>query len=152
MLQTSANGPFLASDERWQLVERLCESRHLARSTKLREFLFFVVERSLTGRASEVTEAEIGRNVFGRGANFIPTEDSVVRGSARQLRIKIKDYFDAEGAVEAWRIEIPKGAYIPVFTKTAEAAAVPRLSTIEVPPLPPAKVRQSPWLPISLLP
>jgi hypothetical protein len=152
LLQTSANAPVLGSDERWQLVQRLCESRHFARSAKLREFLLFVVERSLTGRNAEVTEAEIGRHVFGRGDDFIPTEDSIVRGSARQVRIKIKDYFDAEGATEPWRIEIPKGGYLPVFTRTPEPVALPPRDIVLTPAPPPVvtQTRPTPWLVASI--
>ncbi len=137
---TGANGPNPAPDPRLQLVERICESRYFARSAKLREFLLFIAERSLAGRTAEVTEVEIGRAVFARGDGFVPTEDSIVRGSARQLRLKIKEYFDGDGVSEPWRIEIPKGGYIPVFTRFSEAPPVSR---------PPA-ARPRPWLAISL--
>ncbi|MBS1859569.1 MAG: hypothetical protein JST11_29625 [Acidobacteria bacterium] len=138
MSTTGVNGPDLALDPRWQLVQRVCESRYFARSPKLREFLLFIAQRSLAGRSAEVTEVEIGHAVFGRGDDFVPTEDSIVRGSARQLRLKIKEYFDAEGATETWRIEIPKGGYIPVFTRNGE-----------VPVAPPASQPRS-WLALSL--
>ncbi|MDE3198356.1 MAG: hypothetical protein KGN84_18550, partial [Acidobacteriota bacterium] len=74
MSATGANGLTSAPDPRWQLVERICESRYFARSPKLREFLLFIASRTLAGRTPEVTEMEIGRSVFGRGDAFVPTE------------------------------------------------------------------------------
>lgn len=104
-----------------ELVERVCNSHRLAKSPRLREFLLFVTRRSIENRAAEITEIEIARGVFHRGADFIPTEDSVVRGAARQLRTKLKEYFDEEGRDEPWRIEIPKGSYVPVFHEQTAA-------------------------------
>lgn len=140
MIETGANVADLAADPRWQLVQRLCESRHFARSPKLRQFLLYVVERSLTGRTSEVTEVEIGRIVFGRGDDFVPTEDSVVRGAARQLRLKLKEYFETDGRAERWHLEIPKGGYIPVFVESAEPLVAP------MPPAADPPSRSKRWL------
>jgi hypothetical protein len=40
-------------------------------------------------------------------------EDSSVRVHARQLRLKLHEYFDGEGREEPMIVEIPKGAYNP---------------------------------------
>ena len=37
-----------------------------------------------------------------------------MRGAARQLRLKLKEYFDDEGRTESLVIDIPKGGYVPV--------------------------------------
>ena len=42
-------------------------------------------------------------------------EDSSVRVHARQLRLKLHEYFDGVGRDETMIVEIPKGAYAPVF-------------------------------------
>jgi hypothetical protein len=81
----------------------------------LREFLLFVTEKLLKGEISSITKVEIGRRIFGRNASYIPTEDSIVRVSARQLRAKLKEYFEDEGRLEPLQVNIPKGAYLPVF-------------------------------------
>lgn len=122
----------LARDERWALVTRLAASTPFRKSPRLREFLIFVTERELTGHGSEITEFEIGCRVFGREAGYDPTEDSIVRTTARQLRQKVKEYFETEGRHERWILEIPKPGYVPVFREVkperpaAVAAAQPQ--------------------------
>jgi hypothetical protein len=123
----------LANDERWQLVTRISASLPFVKSPRLRNFLVFICERSLTGHVEEITEYEIGWKVFERGEKYSPSDDSIVRTAARQLRAKVKEYFESEGAGEAWSLEIPKGGYIPIFTKR-ETAIVEEY----VPPAPPA--------------
>lgn len=110
-------------DARRQLLNRIIASRSFAKSARLREFLQFITEKSLEGDTQAVTELEIGHHIFGRGENFIPAEDSVVRVSARQLRAKLKEYFDGEGRLEPLIIDIPKGAYLPVFVEREEGQA-----------------------------
>ncbi|MGH9665739.1 MAG: hypothetical protein ACRD9L_15040, partial [Bryobacteraceae bacterium] len=98
------------------MLRRIVGSRAFAKSARLREFLQFITEKSLKGDSHAVTELEIAHHIFGRGEDFIPAEDSVVRVTARQLRAKLKDYFDGEGRLEPLVMDIPKGAYLPVFT------------------------------------
>ena len=102
-------------DARRQLLSRIVASRSFAKSTRLRDFLQFITEKSLEGDTQAVTELEIARRIFGRGEDFVPADDSVVRVSARQLRAKLKEYFDEEGRLEPLIVNIPKGAYLPVF-------------------------------------
>ena len=52
---------------------------------------------------------------FTRRPGYSPLEDSSVRVHARQLRLKLHEYFDGVGRDESLVIEIPKGAYAPVF-------------------------------------
>jgi hypothetical protein len=121
----------IPADPRWQLAGRIAASRTFSKSPRLRDFLLYVTQRTLEGDIAAVTEIEIAHHIFGRGLDFVPTEDSVVRVSARQLRAKLKEYFDTEGCLEPLLLEIPKGAYLPVFH--------PRLPlTPESPPLVPA--------------
>jgi hypothetical protein len=68
--------------------------------------------------------------VFQRPDNYIPTDDSIVRSSARQLRMKLREYFDGEGKHERWMIEIPKGAYSVQF-REQEATTTPAMPAVE---------------------
>ena len=99
-----------------EMVNRMVSSATFKNSPRLRQFLGYIAERSLTGRTEEIKEHEIGRLVFGRGENYDTLEDSVVRSSARQLRAKVKEYFDSEGRDEKWHLAIPKGHYEVIFT------------------------------------
>src|ERR1700738_3420693 len=105
----------LAADPRWQLVERVVSSAAFQKSNRLRDLLCHLVERSIRGHASELTEHQIGHAIFGKPLNYSPNEDSSVRVHARQLRLKLHEYFDVEGRNDSLVMEIPKGSYVPIF-------------------------------------
>jgi hypothetical protein len=115
-------------DEKRALANRMAASSPFRKSPRLREFLLFVVERSLAGHADEINESEIGCRVFGRESGYDPTEDSIVRTTARQLRQKVREYFEGEGRDEPWTLEIPKGGYAPVFHRKDKPAPAQRRS------------------------
>ena len=114
-------------DRRWELVERIASSTVFRKSPRLRQFLLFVAERSVGGHADEISEYEIGWKVFERGPNYNPVDDSIVRSAARQLRSKVKEYFETEGIDESLILDIPKGAYIAVFFEREPLATPPNL-------------------------
>jgi hypothetical protein len=122
----------LAGDARWELAQRVAASALFKKSPRLRQFLLFVAERSVAGHAAEISEYEIGWKVFERGPNYNPVDDSIVRSAARQLRAKVKEYFETEGLGESLILEIPKGGYFPVFNEREHMAAAPTLP--QVPP------------------
>ena len=102
-------------DPRWQLVQRVAASQFFAKGPKLRAFLLYICENSLLGRNEDLSTQLIGTRVFGRDADYIPSEDIIVRVEARELRKRLAAFFAAEGSDEALIIEIPKGSYAPVF-------------------------------------
>lgn len=97
------------------LARRISTSAEFRRAKRLQEFLGYIVDRTLAGAPEEVTEVLIGERVFGRPVAYNPAEDSIVRTEARNLRLRLERYFGAEGAAEPLILEIPKGAYLPVF-------------------------------------
>jgi len=105
----------LGADPRWQVTQRILASEHFRKANRLREFLLYVVERSLDDRVSEITEQQIGVHVFGRKPHYNASEDNVVRSQARLLRLKLESYFAKEGAAEDLVLSIPRGTYVPVF-------------------------------------
>src|SRR6266446_3217355 len=112
----------ILADERWQLAQRIASSPPFQKSTRLRELLEHVTERTIHGHAHELTEQQIGSALFHKPSGYSPLEDSSVRVHARQLRLKLHEYFDEEGRNESLILEIPKGSYAPMF-KPAEKAA-----------------------------
>lgn len=110
----------LDGDERWELVNRIADTPSFRKSPRLRQFLYFIAERSLSGHPEETTEYNIGSKVFERKADL---DDSIVRTTARHLRLKVKEYFDTEGSDETWILEIPKGGYVPIFRKREDEAS-----------------------------
>ena len=105
----------LFSRPEWQLACKVAASKGLSRSERLPQFLLYVCEQYLLGRAHEITEQRIGTQIFNRPADYNPGEDNIVRSYARLLRRRLDAYFDGEGSDEALRIVIPRGGYVPVF-------------------------------------
>ena len=107
-------------DPRWELVQRIIESPHLAGSARLRDFLLHVTACAIRETPEDATEQQIGIQVFQKSPGFNSSEDSVVRSQARLLRLKLSAYFNVEGAAEPLIMEIPKGHYLPVFLPAGE--------------------------------
>lgn len=106
----------LGSEPRWQLAQRIVASRSFAKSALLSRFLLYVCEREITGRITEISEHQIGVHVFGRRPGYHPGEDNIVRNYARQLRVRLDQYFQEEGRNEELRLTIPRGKYVPVYS------------------------------------
>ena len=112
----------LAADRRWQLVQRVVTSPSFEKSPRLKAFFLYVTEKVLQDHPEEITEQQIGVHVFGRPPGYDSGSDNVVRSQARQLRLKLEQYFTTEGAAETTVIVIPKGTYLPSF---GERSALP---------------------------
>lgn len=106
---------WLENDPRWILAQRVVASQAFVRSRFLSRFLLYVVAETLVGRTREISEHQIGVQVFDRPADYRSTEDNIVRTYARQLRRRLADYFAGEGKTESLCIDIPLGGYVPVF-------------------------------------
>ena len=108
--------PAVAKDDpRWQLTRRVLAGRHFVRSPLLSRFLLYIVDKTLDGRPSEITEHQIGVSVFGRPASYRTVEDNIVRNYARQLRKRLAEHF-VDHPEERTHIQIPVGGYVPLFT------------------------------------
>jgi tetratricopeptide (TPR) repeat protein len=97
-------------------LARLLASPQLSDSERLRGFLRFAVENAIANRPERLKEAVIAAEIFGRESAFDGNIDSVVRSAARRLRQKLHEYYEGPGCRDLVRIEIPKGAYIPLFS------------------------------------
>ena len=85
--------PDLQGDPRWTLAQRVVAGPHFARSPLLSKFLLFVVAEAIQGHDREITEHQIGVQVFERPANYRTIEDNIVRNYARQLRKRLAEHF-----------------------------------------------------------
>ncbi len=106
------------------LVERVCASPQFRKAARMRELFQFLANRSIASPGVEITEYEIAAGVFGRGEGFDPSESNIVRVGVRQLRAKLKEYFDEAGAAENWVIDFPKGGYELRFVARASVVTV----------------------------
>jgi len=73
------------------------------------------LEKELAGAADEVSARLIGKRVFGRGSDFDPNKDPIIRIEAGKLRRDLEIYYLASGRHDPLHISIPKGRYRPVF-------------------------------------
>lgn len=98
-------------------LERVLQHSEFQASERLRQFLRFVVEESLAGRAEVIKGSRIARKVFDRGEDFDGTRDPVVRVEAARLRRRLEHYYFVAGEDDPIRIDIPKGGYVPRFIR-----------------------------------
>src|SRR6185503_16905431 len=104
-------------------LEHVLRSPHFDGSTRSREFLRYVVDEVLAGRAAYLKQAAIAVEVFGRKPDFDAVIDPIVRVQAGRLRRSLERYYLLSGESNSLRIELPKGSYAPVFVETAEMPA-----------------------------
>jgi tetratricopeptide (TPR) repeat protein len=98
-------------------------------------FLAYVVEHAIAGKQAEVNQKTVAADIFGRNLlTFDPHADSVVRTTAAKLRDTLLQYYAGPGRRDPVVIELPKGAYIPRFSRRLEisAAATSRLWSARV--------------------
>jgi hypothetical protein len=108
--------PELRADARWQLIERITASPPFQKSTRLRDLLRFMAERSIRGQIQDLSEHRIGSAVFGKAEDYSVVEDSSVRVHVRQLRLKLHEYFDGEGCRRTIYCRDPKRSlHHPLF-------------------------------------
>jgi serine/threonine-protein kinase len=105
-------------------LRKIVGSSVFARSRRLREFLAYVVQEKLEGRAGELKEYALGVAVFGRLQSFDPRIDPIVRVDAGRLRARLKEYYRHEGRNDPVSIECVAGSYVPVFKLRDRSPAV----------------------------
>ncbi len=122
-------------------LEAILQSPPFARSARRKEILAYVVRRRMEDPGAEISAATIASDVYGRGADFHPDEDAIVRVEMARVRGGLDSYYSTEGWNSGVRISIPKGSYAPVF-QFATVEPVPPQSDDTAPP--PAVVRSRP--------
>ena len=115
MDEATSNLP--APDEVRAQLERMMASDDFNRSPQLGAFLRFVVESVLQGKSDRIKAYTIGVDVLRRDAKFDPQLDPIVRVEATRLRRTIDRYYAGLGADDAIRIDLPRGSYIPTFSR-----------------------------------
>src|SRR5215475_4282537 len=105
-------------------VQRVLQSPQFRRAPKLQRFLELVFDYHVQNRSAEINEYVIATQAFGKGADFDPGEDSLVRVQAREVRRRLREYYQTEGKASRIILDIPVGHYSPSFT----AVEVPMVS------------------------
>lgn len=101
-------------------LDRILASDAFAGVERPSRFLRHLVESALHGQSAALKESLLGVQVFGRDACWDPRADPVVRQEAARLRKRLARYYQA-ASPEELRIELPVGAYVPVFHRVSGA-------------------------------
>jgi TolB-like protein len=96
-------------------LSRILESSIFVQSDRLGRFLRFTVEKTFAGEGETLKEYLIGTEVYDRPSSYRPSEDSIVRGEARRLRSKLKEYYESVGKNNPLSIYYRPGSYVPMF-------------------------------------
>ncbi|MCZ6674060.1 MAG: tetratricopeptide repeat protein, partial [Verrucomicrobia bacterium] len=92
-----------------QEVAKLTKNHILGRSRAYARLLEYLAGCSINGRRPK--EFEIASKVFGKGSDFDPSQDSLVRVYVHNLRQKLDNYYAREDNPGGDRLAIPKGEY-----------------------------------------
>lgn len=106
-------------------IEKLVVSHVLHGSESLCKLLRYLAENALDHPGLPVKEYQIATELFGRSRDFDPQLDSTIRVQAGRLRMKLAEYYAAEGAEDPIVVEVPKGAYVLFFHHRPIEAAEP---------------------------
>jgi TolB-like protein len=104
-----------SSSEIEDQVNLILESRDFQASSKLSEFLRFIVSETLNGNSEQIKGYTIATKVLGRGDDFDQSKDPIVRILAGRLRRAIEYYYHTDGKDDPIHINIPLGSYVPEF-------------------------------------
>ena len=121
-------------EERLLALKHILESETFSNAGSMRNFLEFIVEKSLGGRVDEIKEYTIATEVLGRSHDFDPKSDNIVRVQAHRLRKKLDEYYGQEGTHDPVRILIPSGHYYPEYHTNSTPPGIPSFEP--VPPEP----------------
>jgi TolB-like protein len=112
-------------------LERVLASDVMRPSPQLAAFLRFVVEAVLEGNSDRIKGYVIAVEVLKRGAEFNPQIDPIVRVEATRLRRTLERYYASEGADDPIVIVVPRGTYVPTFTRRVPRAGAGDLGRLQ---------------------
>lgn len=90
-----------------------------ASSKRCQDFLSYIVTEAIEGRLEEINERNIAHMVFGKSQRFEPSEDSLVRVKAHEVRRRLAQYYQ-DNPGSSLKIELPHGGYAPHFVQQSE--------------------------------
>lgn len=96
-------------------LERIAASPGFRKAERCISLLRFLVGHVLARREAELKEYTIAVGALDRSEAFDSRADPVVRLEARRLRLKLAEYYQQDGLNDLVVIELPKGAYVPLF-------------------------------------
>jgi tetratricopeptide (TPR) repeat protein len=115
---TARSDSVTETDARTEL-ERILADSEFRCTERNRKFLRFAAEEYFGGRAQSIKAYTVAVDVFGRAPSFDPATDPIVRIEATRLRAALLRYYELHGHNQPIRIDLPKGHYVPVFSRVS---------------------------------
>ena len=103
-------------------LDRIAVSEAFRACPQLVAFLRYVVEATLRGGQDRIKGYTIAVEALGRGDDFNPQDDPIVRVEAMRLRRALQRYYANGGGDDSVRIVLPLGSYVPEFHRFASRA------------------------------
>ena len=103
-------------------LERILASGPFRSSRRASAMLRYAVERTLAGDSESLKERTIGVEVFGRSPRYDTAADHIVRSTAGDVRRRLAQYYQENGAKSGPRIDFAPGSYVPHFGGEEPAA------------------------------
>jgi hypothetical protein len=108
----------LHADDIRRELSRIVGSSTFRDSYRLSSFLSFIVEMTLAGHSNKLKAYTIAVEALGRGTDFDPQTDPIVRVEAVRMRQALARYYSGTGRDDPLVIEVPRGSYIPAFRRS----------------------------------
>lgn len=105
------------------IPQMVIASKSFGRSKTYENLLNYLVECALSGNIPK--ETTIATEIFGK-SSFDPSQSSLVRVYVYNLRKKLKQYYQNEGAEDAIMLQIPKGSYKVEFVEKDHSKPIPK--------------------------
>jgi hypothetical protein len=96
-------------------LNRIINSSPFRDAYRLTSFLSFIVEMTLAGNGNKLKTYTIAVEALGRGPDFDPQTDPIVRVEAVRMRQALARYYSGIGRDDPLVIEVPRGSYVPAF-------------------------------------
>ncbi|MDA8707868.1 tetratricopeptide repeat protein [Hellea sp.] len=106
-----------SDDEIIGALNNILASEIFRSSERASTFLKYVTIETLEGRAEQLNGTTIAQDVFDKGADFDPSQDTLIRVTARRIRSMLRDYYISHPNQDPLIITIPKGGYKAKFKR-----------------------------------
>ncbi len=100
-----------------EALERVHVSPYFANSSRLSEFLRYIVEEQIEGRGGLIKGKTIAVHVYKRELDPSGGAQNLVRVEAQRLRRSLEEYYTNEGKNDALKIVVKSGSYRPTFER-----------------------------------
>ena len=115
-MNSAVDAQHVSPEEARLELSRILASADFVASRQLTNFLQYIVSEFLAGRSGNLKERSIAA-ILGRGLNFDPRLDCIVRVTAGKLRRSLDRYYALQGVSSVVCISVPKGGYCPIFCR-----------------------------------